>query len=104
MAQSSAPVAYTDSKTGIVFDTWTVPQSDTKGGLTFGVALPSDALTVDATEFIGYLVRCFQPYSFLGPQLTLSAMRRHQRHRVGMVRLIPRGWHDQQPPVGGLAV
>jgi hypothetical protein len=27
--------------------------------MTFGFALPSDALTVDATEYIGYLVRWF---------------------------------------------
>ncbi|KAH1683685.1 hypothetical protein KXW98_007749 [Aspergillus fumigatus] len=55
-AQSSTPVVYTDPATGIIFDTWTVPTSQTAGGLTFGVALPSTALTTDATEFIGYLV------------------------------------------------
>jgi cellobiose dehydrogenase (acceptor) len=49
-------VVYTDPGTGITFDTWTVPTSQTAGGLTFGVALPSTALTTDATEFIGYLV------------------------------------------------
>ncbi|KAF9892638.1 hypothetical protein FE257_001040 [Aspergillus nanangensis] len=54
-AQASAPVVYTDPDTGIVFDTWTVPESTTAAGMTFGVALPSDALTTDATEFIGYL-------------------------------------------------
>ncbi|KAH3601089.1 hypothetical protein KXW46_004168 [Aspergillus fumigatus] len=54
-AQSSTPVVYTDPATGIIFDTWTVPTSQTAGGLTFGVALPSTALTTDATEFIGYL-------------------------------------------------
>ena len=47
---------YTDSASGITFDTWPVPQTSTVGGMTFGVALPSNALTVDATEFIGYLV------------------------------------------------
>lgn len=55
-AQSATAVVYTDPTTGIVFDTWTVPQSDTNGTWTFGAALPSDALTTDATEFIGYLV------------------------------------------------
>jgi cellobiose dehydrogenase (acceptor) len=59
-AQSATPVVLTDSKTGITFDTWPVPDSGTGqatwGGLTFGMALPSDALTTDATEFIGYLV------------------------------------------------
>ncbi|KAL1862980.1 hypothetical protein VTK73DRAFT_6524 [Phialemonium thermophilum] len=54
-AQSSTPVKFTDPDTGIIFDTWPVPDSLTAGGLTFGVALPSDALTKDATEFIGYL-------------------------------------------------
>ncbi|ROV99124.1 hypothetical protein VMCG_06665 [Cytospora schulzeri] len=55
-AQSATAVVYTDPTTGIVFDSWTVPQSETNGTWTFGAALPSDALTTDATEFIGYLV------------------------------------------------
>ncbi|EAW14611.1 cellobiose dehydrogenase [Aspergillus clavatus NRRL 1] len=55
LAQVSAPTAYTDPGTGITFDTWTMPATGTTGGLTFGMALPSDALTTDATEFIGYL-------------------------------------------------
>lgn len=39
------------------FDTWEVPDTSTSGGgLTFGVALPENALTADASEFIGYLV------------------------------------------------
>ncbi|KAK3942373.1 putative cellobiose dehydrogenase [Diplogelasinospora grovesii] len=63
-AQSAAPTKYTDPTTGIVFDTWNVPDvaavgdteaDQTSGGMTFGVALPSNALSVDATEFIGYL-------------------------------------------------
>ncbi|KAK9425521.1 putative Fungal cellulose binding domain-containing protein [Seiridium unicorne] len=54
-AQSSTAVVYTDPDTGITFDTWPVPTTSTAGGLTFGMALPSDALTVDADEFIGYL-------------------------------------------------
>ena len=56
-AKSGAPVAYTDSETGITFDTWSVPAGTGTGGLVFGVALPGSALTTDATEFIGYLVR-----------------------------------------------
>lgn len=60
-AQSGTPVKYTDPGTGIVFDTWPVPSSTSAGGLTFGVALPSNALTVDANEFIGYLVRLTKP-------------------------------------------
>ncbi|CAJ2514064.1 Uu.00g021830.m01.CDS01 [Anthostomella pinea] len=62
LGQSSTPTVYTDSGTGIVFDTWTVPDTaaggtgvSTWGGLTFGVALPADALTTDADEFIGIL-------------------------------------------------
>ncbi|KAF3004614.1 hypothetical protein E8E14_008457 [Neopestalotiopsis sp. 37M] len=47
-----AQTAYTDPKTGIQFSTWTQ-----KGGYTYGVALPGDALTKDATEYIG-LLRC----------------------------------------------
>lgn len=49
-------MAYTDPDTGITFDTWTVSETLSKGGFTFGIALPSDALTTDASEFIGYLV------------------------------------------------
>ena len=41
---------YEDPETGIVFDTWTGT------GITWGYAFPSDAATVDATEYIGYLV------------------------------------------------
>ncbi|KAI1327173.1 carbohydrate-binding module family 1 protein [Xylariaceae sp. FL0255] len=61
-AQSATPTTYTDPKTGIVFNNWIVPdtasgtdETSTWGGLTFGMALPSNALTTDATEFIGYL-------------------------------------------------
>ncbi|KAF7586668.1 hypothetical protein BBP40_008517 [Aspergillus hancockii] len=54
-AQSGTPVVYTDAETGITFDTWSAPAGSGTGGLTFGVALPSSALTTDATEFIGYL-------------------------------------------------
>ncbi|KAI1142024.1 carbohydrate-binding module family 1 protein [Hypoxylon sp. FL0543] len=62
LAQDGTPTVYTDSKTGITFDTWIVPDTadgasgvSTLGGLTFGVALPENALTTDATELIGYL-------------------------------------------------
>ncbi|KAJ2998041.1 hypothetical protein NUW58_g451 [Xylaria curta] len=63
LGQSATPVVYTDSKTGIIFDTWAVPNKAdgasgvaTWGGMTIGVALPQNALTTDATEFIGYLL------------------------------------------------
>ncbi|KAL4912248.1 hypothetical protein BDW62DRAFT_206673 [Aspergillus aurantiobrunneus] len=55
LAQSSTPESYTDPDTGIVFDTWTIAPTSSAAGLTFGVALPEDALTVDADEFIGYI-------------------------------------------------
>ncbi|KAI0525889.1 fungal cellulose binding domain-containing protein [Xylaria bambusicola] len=60
--QSSTPTVYRDSETGIIFDTWIVPDktsgatgTGTWGGMTIGVALPEDGLTTDADEFIGYL-------------------------------------------------
>jgi cellobiose dehydrogenase (acceptor) len=55
-AQSAAASTYTDPDTGIVFNTWSATNSQTPGGLTLGLALPSDALTTDATELIGFLV------------------------------------------------
>lgn len=59
-AQNNAPNTFTDPDSGIVFNSWGIADggAQTKGGFTFGVALPSDALTTDAEEFIGYLV-CF---------------------------------------------
>ncbi|KAK8020386.1 carbohydrate-binding module family 1 protein [Apiospora arundinis] len=47
-----AQTAYTDPKTGIEFGTWTEGT-----GFTFGIALPNDALTAAADEYIG-LLRC----------------------------------------------
>ncbi|KAI2618080.1 carbohydrate-binding module family 1 protein [Hypomontagnella submonticulosa] len=56
LGQNGTPTVYKDSETGITFDTWEVPDTSTSGGgLTFGVALPENALTADASEFIGYL-------------------------------------------------
>ncbi|KAI1402017.1 hypothetical protein F4819DRAFT_496243 [Hypoxylon fuscum] len=46
---AQAPVPYTDLETGIEFGTWT------QSGMTYGLALPEDALTKDATEYIGIL-------------------------------------------------
>ncbi|KAI1332560.1 hypothetical protein F5Y16DRAFT_119294 [Xylariaceae sp. FL0255] len=45
----SAPVMYTDPSTGIKLGTWV------EGNMTFGLALPSNALTTDASEYIGIL-------------------------------------------------
>ncbi|EAQ84608.1 hypothetical protein CHGG_08622 [Chaetomium globosum CBS 148.51] len=45
---------YTDEKTGITFNTW---EATSGAAFTFGMALPADALTTDATEYIG-LLRC----------------------------------------------
>ncbi|KAI2625839.1 hypothetical protein GGR54DRAFT_654226 [Hypoxylon sp. NC1633] len=47
LAQDAVP--YTDPDTGIEFATWT------QGGQTIGMALPEDALTTDASEYIGIL-------------------------------------------------
>ncbi|KAI0164219.1 hypothetical protein GGR52DRAFT_110854 [Hypoxylon sp. FL1284] len=47
LAQEAVP--YTDPDTGIEFATWS------SGGETIGMALPEDALTTDATEYIGIL-------------------------------------------------
>ncbi|KAI0472570.1 CBD9-like protein [Xylariaceae sp. FL0804] len=44
------PTMYTDPATGIEFGTW--PQA---GNQTIGMALPADALTKNATEYIGLL-------------------------------------------------
>jgi cellobiose dehydrogenase (acceptor) len=54
------PVMYTDGKTGITFGTWSVqgstdPNSVAQGSYSFGMVLPPDATTKDATEYIGYL-------------------------------------------------
>ncbi|EAU37630.1 predicted protein [Aspergillus terreus NIH2624] len=54
LAQKPSP--YTDPGTGIAFTTWNIPLEDNGGDLTFGMALPSNALKTDATEFIGYIV------------------------------------------------
>lgn len=52
---------YTDADTGIIFATQTIPDGNpaqglTRGGFTVGLALPADAATVDATEYIGMIV------------------------------------------------
>ena len=44
---------YTDAETGIKLSTWS---STSPAAFTFGMALPADALTKDATEYIGLLV------------------------------------------------
>jgi cellobiose dehydrogenase (acceptor) len=51
-------VTFTDAASGIIFNSWGIPNggAQTKGGFTFGVALPENALATDASEFIGYLV------------------------------------------------
>ncbi|KAK2775512.1 hypothetical protein FQN52_003981 [Onygenales sp. PD_12] len=48
--------SYTDPETGIIFGTQTIADSQTTGGLMLGWALPEDAATVDATEYIGIIV------------------------------------------------
>ncbi|KAK3314079.1 hypothetical protein B0H66DRAFT_461522, partial [Apodospora peruviana] len=46
------PATYTDAASGIVFNTWAAGSQ-----MTLGMALPTNALKTDATEFIG-LVTC----------------------------------------------
>jgi len=43
--------------TGINFTTWSAaPDSDGDGAFMFGMVLPADAMTTDATDYIGILV------------------------------------------------
>lgn len=68
-AQSGPPATYTDPASGVIFNTWSVPDrnaggfSGAYGGMKIGLALPQNALTVDATEYIGILVRTMTPNS-----------------------------------------
>ncbi|KAK8091318.1 Cellobiose dehydrogenase [Apiospora phragmitis] len=84
-AQAGTPTHYTDADTGIVFDTWPV-----SSGMTFGVALPSDALTADADEFIGIFVGSppprLRPNPSTCPMLTGLAMLFDWHHRGWLVR------------------
>lgn len=49
---------YTDPDTGIKFTTWSEePDEVGNGAFSFGIALPEDAATKNATEYIGMLVR-----------------------------------------------
>lgn len=47
---------YKDPETGIVFSAQTIATELTDGGFMWGWALPPDAATVDATEYIGIIV------------------------------------------------
>ncbi|TQN64791.1 Cellobiose dehydrogenase, partial [Colletotrichum shisoi] len=55
LAQSPVPTTFTDPGTGIIFNTWSASSAQTAGGMTYGFALPENALTTDANEFVGYL-------------------------------------------------
>ncbi|KAK4208393.1 cellobiose dehydrogenase [Rhypophila decipiens] len=61
LAQEMRAGEYTDPTTSIKFSTWTSVTSDPDAAdttpYTFGMTLPADALTKDATEYIGIL-RC----------------------------------------------
>ncbi|KAK3934322.1 hypothetical protein QBC46DRAFT_359113, partial [Diplogelasinospora grovesii] len=67
-AQDDVPLTkgtYTDAKTNITFSTWTTPPAGAIGGsvgsaFTFGMVLPADAGSKDASEYIG-LLRCQSP-------------------------------------------
>ena len=43
-------------ESGVRFGTWSAEQSTNQAAFTFGMALPENALTTDATEYIGLLV------------------------------------------------
>lgn len=48
---------YTDQTSGIKFKTWTQGTEATEASpFTFGLALPGDALTKNANEYLGILV------------------------------------------------
>ena len=49
-------MVWTDPDSGIIFDTWSVTDTQSKGGLTIGFTFPEDALENDATELLGVLV------------------------------------------------
>lgn len=51
MAQANVPVTWTHPDSGIVYSRFF-----TSSGMSFGYAMPSDALDTDAEEFIGYFV------------------------------------------------
>ena len=59
--------SYTDAATGIKLKTWAAAEG---APYTFGMALPADALTKDATEYIGLLVRQNQHHLRGNPSLT----------------------------------
>ena len=70
--------AYTDPATGIDFTTWSAdPDSDGDGAFTFGLALPEDAATRDATEYIGLLVR-FLSHPFPPSSTPVPRVRNHR--------------------------
>lgn len=70
LAQNNAPVTFTDADSGIIFNSWSIANGapQTQGGFKFGVALPEDALTTDASEFLGYLVRSPIEHTFPAPR------------------------------------
>lgn len=63
-AQTADSAPYKDPQTGITFKTWSSGTGDNAAAgvapFTFGMALPSDALNKDVTEYIGLLV-CTRP-------------------------------------------
>lgn len=49
--------SYIDPKTSINFTTWSASlDEDGNGAFTFGMVLPQDATSKDATDYIGILV------------------------------------------------
>ena len=52
----SATTMIKEPKTGITFAALVLPSSTVTGGLTWGYALPPNAASTDATEYLGYFV------------------------------------------------
>ncbi|KAL4985214.1 hypothetical protein BDW68DRAFT_179916 [Aspergillus falconensis] len=71
-AQNPTGTPYADKTTNITFSTWSIPASQSSesssSALTFGLALPSNALEADAIEFVGYL-HCSPPAGWCGISL-----------------------------------
>lgn len=70
-----------------------------------GVALPQNALTTDATEFIGYLVSNLQSPHLSNAALTKRIVMSFKQHNIDRVVWYFVGWpHDKQLAHHGLPI
>jgi hypothetical protein len=73
--------------------------------MTIGVALPQDALTTDASEFIGYLVGTPLSYICVGLMLTAAIAVPLKQHDLDRMVWYILGWpNDKQFASHGLPV